>query len=167
VCGFKPAQLQGAYGLSSHIAAGDDGNGVKVAIVDAYASPTLFADAHEYSERNQPGEPLESSQFSESLSRNFTELEACEANEWSVEQTLDVESVHALAPGADLVFVGARSCTNEDLDAAVQKVVDGHLAPTNRRRELPHARTPRPPKTTPLLPQPTWGKTVIATGEFR
>jgi subtilase family serine protease len=128
VCGYKPAQLQGAYGLSSHIAAGDDGNGVKVAIVDAYAAPTLFADAHEYSERNQPGEPLEAGQFSELLSRSFTELEACEASEWSGEQTLDVESVHALAPGADILFVGAQSCSNESLDAAVQKVVDGHLA---------------------------------------
>ncbi|HTU80204.1 MAG TPA: S53 family peptidase [Solirubrobacteraceae bacterium] len=128
VCGYKPAQLQGAYGLAPYITGGDDGKGVKVAIVDAYASPTLFSDAHEYSERNQSGELLESSQFSESISKTFTELELCEAPEWSVEQTLDVESVHTTAPGAHILYVGAKSCLNEDLDAAVQKVVDGHLA---------------------------------------
>jgi hypothetical protein len=37
----------------------------------------------------------------------------------------------------------------------------------NRRRELPHAQAPRPPHTATSRPQPTWGKTVIATGEFR
>ena len=47
-CGYVPGQLQSAYGLSPAIGAGDDGSGVTVAIVDAYASPTLLSDAQEY-----------------------------------------------------------------------------------------------------------------------
>jgi subtilase family serine protease len=128
VCGYKPAQIQSAYGLSADIAKGDDGSGVTVAIVDAYASPTLFSDAHEYSEKNQPGEILGGSQFSEKVSTPFTELEACEASGWSGEQTLDVESVHSTAPGAHILYVGGKSCSDESLDGGVQQVVDGHLA---------------------------------------
>jgi subtilase family serine protease len=128
VCGYKPAQIQAAYGLSPDIASGDDGAGVTVAIVDAYASSTLFSDAHEYSETNQPHGILEKSQFSEELSKPFTETEACEASGWSVEQSLDVEAVHASAPGAHILYEGAKSCLAESLDGAVQHVVDGHLA---------------------------------------
>ena len=128
VCGYKPAQVQGAYGLTPRIAAGDNGKGVTVAIVDAFASPTLFSDAHKYSEKNQPSEVLESSQFSEKTAKPFTYTEECEASGWSTEQSLDVESVHATAPGAHILYVGAQNCLNEALDSAVQEVVDGHLA---------------------------------------
>ena len=127
LCGYTPAQLQSAYGLSPAIGAGDDGHGVTVAIVDAYASPTLLADAQEYTARNQTEAPLHSSQFKELLSRNFNLEEACEANEWSVEQSLDVEAVHAMAPGAQILYAGAKNC-ERGLDRSVQQIVDGHLA---------------------------------------
>ena len=127
VCGYTPPQLQGAYGLTPQIASGIDGKGVTVAIVDAYASPTLFADAQEYSEKNQPAQPLSSGQFSEMLSPKFNELELCEASGWSGEQTLDVEAVHAMAPGANILYMGAKNCVN-GLYNSVQQVVDGHLA---------------------------------------
>jgi subtilase family serine protease len=53
--------------------------------------------------------------------------EECEASGWSGEQTLDVEAVHAMAPGAKVLYVGGRNCT-VSLYNAVQEVVDGHLA---------------------------------------
>ena len=126
-CGYVPAQLQGAYNLAQPIAAGVNGAGVTVAIVDAYASPTLQKDAEEYSRRNEPSAPLSSSDFSEMLSPKYTEEELCEPSEWSVEQTLDVEAVHATAPGAKILYVGAENC-EAGLFSAVQKVVDEHLA---------------------------------------
>ncbi len=127
VCGYSPPQLQGAYGLSTQIAGGLDGKGVTVAIVDAYVSPTLRSDAQEYSTRHQPGEPLKNAQFSELLSKSFNNTELCEASEWYGEQTLDVEAVHATAPGAKILYVGAKNCINGLYDS-VQQVVDGHLA---------------------------------------
>jgi subtilase family serine protease len=127
VCGYKPAQLQGAYNLSGSIASGDDGSGVTVAIVDAYASPTLYQDSAEYANRNQGGEPWRPGQFSEMVQRPFTRTEECEAPGWSGEQTLDVEAVHAMAPGAKVLYVGGKNCT-VSLYNAVQEVVDGHLA---------------------------------------
>src|SRR6185312_16516187 len=53
VCGYKPAQLQGAYNLTGAIAKGVTGSGVTVAVVDAYVSPTLYSDSVEYARRNQ------------------------------------------------------------------------------------------------------------------
>jgi subtilase family serine protease len=127
VCGYVPPQLQGAYGLSSPIAAGIDGKGVTVAIVDAYASPTLFSDANQYSVKNQPTQVFASSQYSQDVSPKFNDTELCEASEWFGEQTLDVEAVHATAPGANILYMGAKNCVN-GLYNSVQEVVDGHLA---------------------------------------
>src|SRR5262249_55650351 len=46
---------------------------------------------------------------------------------WYGEETLDVESVHGMAPGASIVYVGAPN-NFQDLDAALNTVVDRHLA---------------------------------------
>jgi subtilase family serine protease len=138
VCGYKPAQLQGAYNLTSAIANGLDGSGVTVAITDAYVSPTLYSDAVEYAKRNQgttspwhhgsyASQQWRPGQFKQMIQRPFTKTEECEASGWSGEQTLDVEAVHAMAPGAKVLYVGGRNCT-VSLYNAVQEVVDGHLA---------------------------------------
>jgi subtilase family serine protease len=126
-CGYKPAQLQGAYNVAGPIASGDDGSGVTVAIVDAYVSPTLYSDSVEYAKRNQGSQGWRPGQFKEMIQRPFTKTEECEAPGWSGEQTLDVEAVHAMAPGAKVLYVGGKNCT-VSLYNAVQEVVDGHLA---------------------------------------
>jgi subtilase family serine protease len=46
---------------------------------------------------------------------------------WYGEETLDVESVHAMAPGANIVFVGGKNCGG-GLDTAWASVIDNHLA---------------------------------------
>ncbi len=101
--------------------------GITVAIVDAYASSTLYHDVHEWSEHNDPGEILGSSHFTEDVAKHFNEVEACEASGWSIEQTLDVESVHSTAPGAHILFVGTKNC-EASLYKAIQTLVDEHLA---------------------------------------
>ena len=63
ICGYKPAQLRGAYQLAGSVASGNDGSGVTIAIVDAYDSPTLLSDAQTYFRLNDPSHPLNSSQF--------------------------------------------------------------------------------------------------------
>ncbi|MBS1887631.1 MAG: S8/S53 family peptidase [Actinobacteria bacterium] len=128
VCGYKPAQLQGAYSLTGAIAGGDNGSGVTVAIVDAFVAPTLYQDAVQYAQRNQSAsQQWRPGQFKQIIHRPFTQTEECEAPGWSGEQTLDVEAVHAMAPGAKVLYIGGRNCT-VSLFNAVQEVVDGHLA---------------------------------------
>jgi subtilase family serine protease len=127
ICGYGPTQFQSAYGLNALFAAGDTGAGVTVAIVDAYASPSLLADAQKYYELNDPSEPLASSQFSKIAPHHFNLAAECGASGWFNEQTLDVEAVHATAPGAHILYVGAKNCAGSLFDA-VQKVVDKHAA---------------------------------------
>ena len=47
---------------------------------------------------------------------------------WYGEETLDVEAVHGMAPNANVVYVGAASCADSDLLAALALIVDNHLA---------------------------------------
>ncbi len=110
---------------------GIDGSGQTVAIVDAFGSPTLYQDAAEYAKRNDPSHPLRASQFSQDVAPPTPGQEdpsQCDAAGWYGEQSLDVEAVHATAPGAHILFEGAADCQDTSLDAAVNKVVAGHLA---------------------------------------
>jgi subtilase family serine protease len=125
-CGYTPAQLRSVYGLNSTL---DDGTGQTVAIIDAYASPTILSDANTYSSRN--GLPtFQGSQFSQVTAPGAfkrAENKKQDPQGWWGEETLDVEAVHSMAPGADVVFVGAPN-NYQDLDAALNFVVDRHLA---------------------------------------
>jgi subtilase family serine protease len=123
-CGYTPSQFRSAY----HLTGGSDGSGVTVAIVDAYAAPTLFSDAQKYASINDPSNPLTDSQFSELLAPKFTNSDLCGPSGWYGEQTLDVEAVHATAPGAHILFAGAGSCLDGELNVAVRNIVDHHLA---------------------------------------
>ena len=124
VCGYVPPQFRSAYGLSGT----RDGRGVTVAIVDAYASPTLFSDAQTYANRNDPTYPLHSGQFSELLPGSYNKVKACDASGWFGEQTLDVEAVHSTAPGAKILYAGAKNCTTKALNNSLRSIVDRHLA---------------------------------------
>jgi subtilase family serine protease len=126
-CGYKPPQVRSAYGVASNVSAGNDGAGQTVAIIDAYASPTLFKDAVQYSKLNDPSHVLTKSQFSADLPAYYDDEQECAANGWFTEQSLDVESVHTTAPGAHILYVGASDCVNGLFDS-LQTVVNGQLA---------------------------------------
>lgn len=128
VCGYVPQQLQSAYSLSADYKAGITGAGQTVAIVDAYASPTLLSDTQTYYGRNDPAQQLKSANFATLAPTTFTNQDLCAAPGWYGEQALDVQAVHATAPGANILYVGATSCLDQDLLSAVQTVVDNGLA---------------------------------------
>lgn len=124
ICGYTPAQLRGAYGLSGSVATG---RGVRVAVVDAYASPTMPADANQYADAvGDP--PLGQSQYQQLLPSSFDLINQCGASGWYEEQTLDVEAVHAMAPGANILYVAASDCTFGPLLDALTSIVDNRLA---------------------------------------
>ena len=122
VCGYKPGQLRSVYSQ------GDlTGAGVTVAITDAYASPTITDDATTYVTRNDPQHPYAPGQLTQWTADNFTRGQACGSNGWYGEETLDVEAVHAIAPGANIRYYGAASCFDSDLDAAIQQAMDDQV----------------------------------------
>ena len=52
----------------------------------------------------------------------------CGASGWYGESTLDVESVHGMAPNANVTYIGASDCTDQGLGNAVAYVVNTHAA---------------------------------------
>ena len=58
----------------------------------------------------------------------YTNGDLCDPSGWFGEETLDVEAVHAVAPAAQITYVGAASCTDQDLLDSLGKIVDNHLA---------------------------------------
>jgi subtilase family serine protease len=127
-CGYKPEQVRQAYGTSASVAGGNVGTGVTVAIVDAFASPTIVNDATTYAQRNDPSHPLKTGQLSQHTFRPFTFQSQCGIQGWYGEETLDIEAVHAMAPGAKILYVGAKSCQDTDLDDAIAYIVNHHSA---------------------------------------
>ena len=128
VCGYGPQQLQGAYGESALLKAGINGRGTTVAITDAYAAPTIYQDAQKYNlVHHQP--LFKPGQFSQIVPgpNDFDNVDLCGAQGWYGEETLDVEAVHAMAPGAKVVFVGATDCLS-GLDNAWAETIDNHVA---------------------------------------
>jgi subtilase family serine protease len=124
-CGFTPGTVRAAYGLDDVVEDGLDGRGRKIAIVDAYMSPTLLADAQAYAAAHDPSHPLKDSQFS---ARWAPGTPTPVDTGWYGEQSLDVEAVHAVAPGAEIAYVGAVSANDADLIAAIDLIVTQHLA---------------------------------------
>jgi subtilase family serine protease len=126
--GHTPAQIKGAYRISSSY----DGTGQTVAIIDAYASPTILQDVNQWSTNR--GIP----RFGTAGGGTFTQVvapgiynvpdnPAQSPTGWYGEETLDVEAVHGMAPNAHIVYVGAPN-NYRDLDSALNHVVDNHLA---------------------------------------
>jgi subtilase family serine protease len=125
VKGYTPQQIKGAYGISSTY----DGAGQTVAIIDAYASPTILDDVNHWS-TNRGLPTMTSGQLQQVVAPGTYRRPnnpRQDPSGWYGEETLDVEAVHGMAPAAKIVFVGAPN-NYRDLDAAMNHVVDGHLA---------------------------------------
>ena len=122
--GYTPQQVLGAYGLAN---AGLDGSGVTVAIIDAYASPTIQHDLDQWS-ANRGISSAAITQVVAPGTFNHPERGLKQDPQgWYGEESLDVEAVHGMAPGAHIVYVGSPN-NFQDLDAALNHVVDRHLA---------------------------------------
>jgi subtilase family serine protease len=122
-CGHLPKQLRGAYGVT---ASGLTGKGATVAVVDAYAAPHMEEVSNTFSKK-YGDQPFAKGQYREVLPPSFDHVDECGAAGWYGEEALDVTAVHAVAPKANVVYVGARNCM-DGLDEALTKIVDERLA---------------------------------------
>jgi subtilase family serine protease len=116
-CAYQPSELQTAYNLTPLYADGLDGRGETIAIVDAYGSITVQNDLATFSQVMglPPAKLFVVGKLTESGYSG-------DANSgWADETTLDVEWVHAIAPGAKIVLVVAPTNSFDDLFAAIAK----------------------------------------------
>jgi subtilase family serine protease len=128
-CAYTPGQIREAYGLDV-VSKKYDGTGVTVAIVDAYASPTLQADGNRYATNHKLPALVTGKNFSQIIPSGIYDVspdEACGPYGWWEEESLDLSAVHGSAPGATILYVGARDC-GSSLSFALYNVLYNHLA---------------------------------------
>jgi subtilase family serine protease len=118
--GYGPSQLQAAYNLTAASAA--DGAGTTVAVVDAFNDPTAAADLATY--RSAAGLPaLTSGQFTVYNQNGQTSplpATAPATDDWTLEESLDVDMVSAICPLCKIDLVEASSDSGNGLFVAEQ-----------------------------------------------
>jgi subtilase family serine protease len=115
--GLTVAQLTHAYGLdaiafpsASGATVAGNGSGETIALIEAYHDPTLASDLHVFDQANDLADP----------SLTVVDQAGAKTNpDWDAEESLDVEWAHAIAPGASILVVEARSDVLSDLMKAV------------------------------------------------
>ncbi|HVV99106.1 MAG TPA: hypothetical protein VHB77_02130, partial [Planctomycetaceae bacterium] len=119
--GYTPTQIKTAYGFNQ-VANGGNGAGQTIAIVDAYNDPTILNDLQKFDAAFGLANPPSLTVMSQTGST--TNLPPTDpgpkSNDWEIEEALDVEWAHALAPGANIVLVEANSANESDLMTAVR-----------------------------------------------
>ncbi len=118
-CGYTPNQLRSALFAK---ASGLSGQGVTVAIISGDNDNTAFADAN--AQASQDGfAPLPASQYVAYVEKGS------KYGVGDVESAIDVEAVHATAPGATIAYVaGGKGETDDPTLNALEQIVSQHLA---------------------------------------
>jgi subtilase family serine protease len=118
--GYGPSQFQAAYNLTAASAA--DGSGTTVAVVDAFNDPTAASDLATY--RSAAGLPaLTSGQFTVYNQNGQTSplpATAPVTDDWTLEESLDVDMVSAICPLCKIDLVEANDDTSNGLFIAEQ-----------------------------------------------
>ena len=124
---YTPAQIRTAYGINNLSL---DGTGQTIAIVDAYDDPSIFQEVDAFDNQfgvNTTGPTLyqqygAASSFLTVMNQDGQTASLPSVDPtggWEAEEALDVEWVHAIAPGAKIVLVEANSQSLNDLFSAV------------------------------------------------
>jgi subtilase family serine protease len=119
-----------AYGVESLCQRGYTGKGQTVILIESFGSDTIQADLDAYSQRfNLPLTTVDVRAPLSSTPTRGTE----DATGWAVETTLDVETVHAIAPEAKIVVLTSPVAETEGVEGLPefrqlqQYAVDNHL----------------------------------------
>jgi subtilase family serine protease len=114
--GFQPVQIRHAYAIDQVTFSGGtvtgDGTGQTIAIVDAYDDPNIANDLAQFS--TAFGLPAASfTKVSQTGTSTYPGIDS--TGGWETEIALDVEWAHAIAPGAKILLVEAKSSSFSDL----------------------------------------------------
>lgn len=134
---YDPYQVRHAYQIDSLIAAGFNGRGKTIVIVDAFQSPNIMQELATYNAfyslpgLNGLGGPAipELGTFTQVAPDGLTPFDPTNPDMigWAEEISLDVLWAHAIAPGANIVLVLAKSDADTDMVSATKYAVDNSL----------------------------------------
>jgi len=134
---YDPYQMRHAYTIDALINAGLDGTGKTIVIIDAFQSPNIVQQLNVYDafyglpSLNGLGAPNNASlgTFTQIAPDGLTPFVPGDPNMtgWAEEISLDVLWAHAIAPGANITLVLAKSNADLDILSATQYAVDHHL----------------------------------------
>lgn len=127
VCDYLPSQLQTALGLNAVYAAGYDGSGQTIALVEGYGYPTLKQDANTFATlANLP--KFTRSNFHIVYPEGKPNPELGISSGWNIEMALDIDSAHTVAPGAKILEVITNGQDNEDFQTSISYIAENDLA---------------------------------------
>lgn len=134
---YDPYQIRHAYNIDALINAGFDGRGKTIVIVDAYQSPNIVQQLNTFNSfyglpslNGLGGAPNPNlGTFTQIAPDGLTPFVPGDPNMtgWAEEISLDVLWSHAIAPGANIVLVLAKSNNDPDILSATQYAVDNNL----------------------------------------
>ena len=130
---YQPAQLTKAYNLDSIHAAGINGYGRTIVIVDAFGSPTIRHDLHVFDQTFGLPDPPNLTIIQPAGPVPAFDPTNSDMVGWATETTLDVEWAHVFAPGANILLVETPVSETEgvqgfpEIVAAENFVIDHHL----------------------------------------
>ena len=150
---FTPTSMRNSYNVSPLLAAGNDGHGVTVAIIDSFGDPNIESDLNVFDTamglRHMCGESgvtctSDMPTFQHEFWNGKTVVKAPPPgshgtgsqtrNIWALETALDVEWVHSIAPRANILNVTTNPAETLGVQGfppmmdAEQFIVDNHLA---------------------------------------
>ncbi len=130
--GYHPDQIRHAYGFDQINFTGalgktvrGDGSGQTIAIVDAYDDPKIFSDLDVFDKTFQANNGSASTLYQQYGSSSSFLIKATPQgtplvnSSWAGETSLDVEWAHAIAPGAKILLVEAKTGSLSNLLGAV------------------------------------------------
>jgi len=119
--GLTPSDLASAYGFLPSIG----GVGQTVAVVDVYDDPDIEGDLGTFDREYGLPACTESNGCFEKVSQtgSTTSLPPADADGWSVEESLDVETVHSVCESCKILLVEANSESLPDLATAANEAV--------------------------------------------
>jgi subtilase family serine protease len=123
---YGPDQMRAAYSTQPLLDAGYTGAGRTIVIIDAYGSRTLATDVANFT----TVWALPPTNLTTYTPFGIDPTTPDNALGWSGETTLDVEWAHAIAPGAAIALVIAKSNDDADILDATQYAVDNNLGDT-------------------------------------
>jgi len=123
---YGPAQLRAAYGVDKLAQFHLDGTGRTIVIVDAFQSPAIQQDLATFDAVfGLPAPPRFDIVAPDGLTP-FDQADPIQTG-WAGEISLDVEYAHAIAPGAAIKLVLAKSSNDPDIFSAQRFVVDHNV----------------------------------------